>query len=192
MYFVKRGDTYHDVAGASFRDLMHGRLAQLPGEHATLSDWKNHLSTIFPEVRLKNYLEMRGADGGPGKSICALPAFWVGLLYDSVSLDACWDIIKDWTGQEREALRRAVPKTALKTPFRAGTVLQIARELVSLAKDGLVRRKRLNRDGKDETIHLAELEEIVSSGETPAERLLREYETDWQGDIEEVFRRHAY
>jgi glutamate--cysteine ligase len=192
MYFVKRGDTYHDVAGASFRDLLHGKLAGLPGERATLSDWKNHLSTIFPEVRLKNYLEMRGADGGPGNRICALPAFWVGLLYDGVALDACWEMVKDWTEEERQALRNAVPKTALKTPFRKTTVLHIARGLVSLAKDALMRRKRLNRDGKDETIYLAALEEIVASGETPAERLLREYETDWQGDIDEVFRRHAY
>jgi glutamate--cysteine ligase len=192
MYFVKRGDTYHDVAGASFRDLLHGKLAGLPGERATLSDWKNHLSTIFPEVRLKNYLEMRGADGGPGNRICALPAFWLGLLYDGVALDACWEMVKDWTEEERQALRNAVPKTALKTPFRKTTVLHIARGLVSLAKDALMRRKRLNRDGKDETIYLAALEEIVASGETPAERLLREYETDWQGDIDEVFRRHAY
>jgi glutamate--cysteine ligase len=192
MYFVKRGETYHDVAGASFRDLMAGRLAALPGEYATLSDWKNHLSTTFPEVRLKNYLEMRGADGGPGNRICALPALWVGLLYDGVALDACWEIVKDWTEEERQALRVAVPKSALKTPFRGGRVLDIARQIVALAKDGLARRKHVNESGRDETLFLRSLEEIVASGETEAERLLREYKTDWQGDIDEVFRRHAY
>ena len=192
LYFVKRGDTYHDVAGTSFRDLIAGRLDALPGERATLSDWKNHLSTIFPEVRLKNYLEMRGADGGPGRGICALPAFWVGLLYDSVSLDAAWELVKDWTAEEREALRRAVPRTALKTPFRGGTLRDIARQVVALAHDGLRRRGRLNSERLDESIFLSSLEEAVATGETPAERLLRDYETVWNGDIDEVFRRHAY
>jgi len=192
MYFVKRGDIYHDVAGGSFRDLIDGRLAELPGEHATLSDWKNHLSTIFPEVRLKHYIEMRGTDAGPGRGICALPAFWVGLLYDSVALDAAWEIVKGWTEEERQALRIAVPRTALNTPFRGGMVLDLARELVALAHQGLVRRGFPGEEQKDETAFLAPLEEIVESGVTPAERLLREFETEWNGDINEVFRRYAY
>lgn len=192
MYFVKRGDVYHDVAGGSFRNLMNGTLAQLPGEQATLSDWKNHLSTIFPEVRLKQFIEMRGADAGPGRGICALPAFWVGLLYDSDSLDAAWQIVCDWTEEERQGLRAAVPRTALKTPFRGGTVLDVARQLVQLARAGLARRSFVNDDGNDETIFLVPLEETVASGESPAVRLLREFETDWKGDINEVFRRYAY
>lgn len=192
MYFVKRGEVYHDVAGASFRDLMNGKLAQLAGEHATLSDWKNHLSTIFPEARLKHYIEMRGADAGPGGGICALPAFWVGLLYDSVSLDAAWQIVKDWTEEERQALRAAVPRAALKTPFRGGTVLDLARELVDLAHAGLVRRNFRGEEQSDETIFLAPLEETVARGEAPAERLLREFETELKGDINEVFRRYSY
>lgn len=192
MYFVKRDNTYHDVAGASFRDLMDGTLEKLPGERATLSDWKNHLSTIFPEVRLKNYLEMRGADGGSGRGICALPALWVGLLYDSVALDAAWQIVKDWTDAERQALRAAVPRTGLHTPFRGGTILDVAREIVALAREGLTRRHVLNDAQDDETIFLAALEDIVTTGRTPAENLLKEFETVWKGDINEVFRRHAY
>jgi glutamate--cysteine ligase len=192
MYFVKRGDVYHDVAGASFRDLMAGKLDRLPGERATVSDWKNHLSTIFPEVRLKDYLEMRGADGGPGRRICAVPALWVGLLYDSESLDAAWQMVKDWTVEERESLRTAVPLTALETRFRNRTVREIAGEVVALAREGLARRGHLNGEGLDETIFLSSLEEIVATGRTPADRLLEEYEHDWHGDVDRMFDTHAY
>ena len=192
MYFVTRGDTYHDVAGASFRDFLDGKLEKLPGERATITDWENHLSTNFPEVRLKNYLEMRGADGGAGGGICALPALWVGLLYDSVAIDAAWEIVKDWTQEERWKLREAVPRTALKTPFRDGTVLDVARQIVALAREGLSRRRLLNDGGKDETMFLTWLENIVTRGEVPAERLLQEFETEWKGDINEIFRRYAY
>lgn len=192
LYFVKRGDTYHDVAGASFRDLMEGKLAALPGEHATLSDWMNHLSTLFPEVRLKRYLEMRGADGGAGRVISAVPAFWVGLLYDSLALDAAWQLVQDWTESERQALRNGVPLTALDTPFRNRTVRDIAGDVVALAKAGLARRHQLNGDGKDETMYLADVEETLATGKTPADRLLDEYENDWHGDIEQIFARHAY
>jgi glutamate--cysteine ligase len=192
MYFVKRGDTYHDVAGASFRDLLDGKLAALPGERATLSDWKNHLSTLFPEVRLKSYLEMRGADGGSGRRITALAAFWVGLLYDDAALDGAWQTVKDWQSGERESLRAAVPRTALKTKFRNRTVLEIARDVVGLARAGLLSRSRFNAEGDDETIYLAPLEEIVASGITSAEKLLRQFEEEWRGDIDEVFRRYAY
>ena len=192
MYFVKRGDTYHDVAGSSFRDLLAGKLDKLPGEHATVSDWKNHLSTLFPEVRLKDYLEMRGADGGPGRRICAVPAFWVGLLYDSDALDGAWQIVKDWTTEERETLRNAVPVTALQTPFRNRTVNDIAGEVVALAIEGLARRGNLNGEGMDETIYLSSLQEFVAAGTTPADRLLEEYEHEWQGNVDRIFDEHAY
>jgi glutamate--cysteine ligase len=192
LYFVKRGSTYHDVAGASFRDLMAGKLDALPGEHATLSDWMNHLGTLFPEVRLKKYLEMRGADGGEGRVISAVPAFWVGLMYDSLALDAAWQIVQDWTEGERQALRNAVPLTALETPFRNRTVRDIAVEVVALAKAGLVRRANKNREGEDESIYLAPVEETLASGKTPADRLLDEYETEWHGNIDKIFDVHAY
>jgi glutamate--cysteine ligase len=192
MYFVKRGDTYHDVAGQSFRDLLKGQLPGLPGEVATLSDWNNHLTTLFPDVRLKKYIEMRGADAGPWRTLTALPALWVGLLYDSVALDAAWELVKDWTAEERQALRDGVPRTALQTPFRNRTVRDIAREMVEIARRGLVARAQLNSDGHDESVYLQPLEETVASGLTPAERLLGEYRTSWNGDIGEVFRRHAY
>jgi glutamate--cysteine ligase len=191
MYFVKR-DRYHDVTGSSFRDLMEGRLEQLPGVRATISDWNNHLSTLFPEVRLKRYIEMRGADGGPWRKICGLPALWVGLLYDQGVLDAAYDLVKDWTYAEVDALRAEVPKLAMKATFRGRPVRDIAREVVALSAEGLRRRARLNEGGADESVFLSSLEEIVASGESPAERLLREYETEWHGNVDEVFRRRAY
>ncbi len=192
MYFVKRGDVYHDVAGASFRDLMAGKLDHLPGERATASDWDNHLTTIFTEVRLKRFLEMRGADGGGGRLICAVPALWVGLLYDPVSLDAAWEIVKDWTADEREDLRRRVPLTALETPVRNRTVHDVARDILALAHDGLGRRGHENDEGLDETIFLSSLDEIVATGTTPADRLLAEYLGEWQGDVDRIFAQHAY
>ena len=192
MYFVKRGDVYHDVAGASFRDLLAGRLAALPGERAMMSDWRNHLTTLFPEVRLKNVIEMRGADAGPSGALSALPAFWVGILYDRTALDAAWEYVRGWTAAERQALRDGVPRTALKTPFRRGAVLDLARDMVALAAEGLRRRGRLNEAGADESIYLSPLEKIVATGRTPAERLLDEFATVWKGDIDELFRRHAY
>ena len=142
--------------------------------------------------RLKNYLEMRGADGGPWRRICALPAFWVGLFYDQASLDGAYDIIKDWTLEERQGLRDAVPVTALATPFRNRTARDIARDVLALSREGLTRRRRLNGEGLDETIYLSSLEEIVATGETPAETMLREYETVWHGDVRPAFREYAF
>ncbi len=192
MYFVKRGDVYHDVAGSSFRDLLHGRLPQLPGERATLSDWQNHLSTLFPEVRLKTYLEMRGADAGPSRSICALPALWVGLLYDADVLGEAWELVRDWTDAERQALREAVPAAALAAPFRNRTVGDLAAEMLRLASEGLRRRAEANAEGDDERIFLEPLEETVARRQTPAERLLAAYRGDWNGNVDEVFRRCSY
>jgi glutamate--cysteine ligase len=192
MYFVKRGDVYHDVAGASFRDLLAGKVDRLPGERATVSDWDNHLTTIFTEVRLKSFLEMRGADGGSGRLICAVPALWVGLLYDPVSLDAAWEIVKDWTADEREDLRRKVPLTALETPVRNRTVHDVARDILALAHDGLRRRAHENDEGLDETIFLSSLDEILATGTTPADHLLADYAGEWQGDIDRIFAQHAY
>jgi glutamate--cysteine ligase len=157
-----------------------------------MSDWDNHLSTLFPEVRLKRYLEMRGADGGAGRRICALSALWVGLLYDSASLDAAWQLVKGWTAAEREALRRAVPRTALRTPLRGRTVAEVAGDVLALARAGLGRRRNLGEEGHDETMYLAVLEETLASGQTPADRLLDEYAGAWQGDINRIFPQYAY
>jgi len=192
MYFVKRGDRYIDVAGRSFRDLMAGRLAELPGERATVSDWANHVSTIFPEVRLKRYLEMRGADGGPWRRLPSLSAFWVGLLYDDACLDAAWDLVKDWTAEERQALRDAVPRVGFASTICGRTVLALARESLALARDGLRRRKRFDPYGVDETRYLAPLEEIAERGETPAEELLRKFHGEWGGSVDPIYREYAY
>ncbi|HWV52018.1 glutamate--cysteine ligase [Pseudorhodoplanes sp.] len=192
MYFVKRGDEYIDVSGLSFRDLFAGKLKELPGERATISDWANHISTIFPEVRLKRYLEMRGADGGPWRRLPALPAFWVGLLYDSVSLDAAWDIVKDWTAEERQKLRDDVPAQGFAAKIRNRNMLSLAEETLKLAREGLTRRRHLNAGGEDETKYLEPLEDLVSRGSTPAEELLAKFNGPWGGSVEPVFTEYAY
>lgn len=192
MYFIKRGSTYLDVSGSSFRDLMAGRHSALPGEKATLSDWTNHLSTLFPDVRLKRYLEMRGADGGPWARICALPAFWVGLLYDEAVLAQAHDLAMDMSVQERASIRELVPRHGLKTPFRGGTVNDLARQLVALSKQGLAARARHNASGNDETIFLSTLEEVVETGRSPADILLERYHGPWGGNLDHVFAEFAY
>ena len=189
MYFVFRDGKYIDAAGQSFRDFLKGKLPALPGELPREGDWVDHLSTAFPEVRLKSFLEMRGADGGPWSRICALPALWVGLLYDQTALDAAWDVVKHWSMEEREALRNAVPKLALDAPIPGGGKLKdIAREVLSIARSGLTARARLNASGDNETGFLDTLEEIVTSGKVPAQRLLEKFNGEWGGDIKRVYK----
>ena len=192
MYFVKRGDRYIDVAGRSFRDLLAGTTPELPGERATVSDWANHLSTIFPEVRLKRYLEMRGSDGGPWRRLPALPAFWVGLLYDDTCLDAAWDIVKDWTAEERQQLRDDVPRLGFRAAIRGRDLLSLARETLALARAGLARRKKFDPYGADETRYLLPVEELVDRGETAAEELLRKFHGPWSGSVDPVYTEYAY
>jgi glutamate--cysteine ligase len=192
MYFVKRGDRYIDVAGQSFRALMQGRLPGLPGERATISDWANHVSTIFPEVRLKRYLEMRGADGGPWRRLPALPAYWVGILYDDGSLDAAWDLVKNWTAAERQKLRDDVPKLGFAAKIAGRSVLDLAKTTLALAEAGLARRRRLSTGGHDETRYLQPIQEYVERGITPAEELLEKFEGPWGRSVEPVFKEYAY
>ncbi|WP_395330488.1 glutamate--cysteine ligase [Novosphingobium sp. BL-8H] len=193
MYFVFRDGKYIDAAGLSFRDFLKGELSVLPGEKPRLSDWTDHLSTAFPEVRLKSFLEMRGADGGPWGRICALPAFWVGLLYDQTALDAAWDLVKDWDMEGREELRNAVPKLALDAPlpksFRGGggTLRDIAGEVLNISRSGLAARARLNAGGDNETGYLEPLAEIVATGKVPAQRLLDLYNGEWGGDLSKIY-----
>ncbi len=188
MYFVFREGKYIDAAGLSFRDFLKGELSVVPGELPRLSDWTDHLSTAFPEVRLKSFLEMRGADGGPWNKICALPALWVGLLYDQTALDAAWDLVKDWDMAGREELRNAVPKLGLDAPLPGGGKLKdIAAEVLAIARAGLTARARLNSTGDNESGYLAPLDEIVASGKVPAQRLLDKFHGEWGGDISRVY-----
>lgn len=188
MYFVYRDGKYIDAAGQSFRDFLDGRLPALPGEKPRKSDWVDHLSTAFPEVRLKSFLEMRGADGGPWNRICALPALWVGLLYDQGALDAAWDLVKDWDMESRERLRASVPELGLNAPLPGGgTLRDIAAHVLDIARGGLAARGRLNGAGDNETGYLQPLDEIVASGKTSAERLLDLYNGEWGGDLTKIY-----
>jgi glutamate--cysteine ligase len=193
MYFVVRDKRYHDMTRYTFRDFLAGEAPDdLPRPTATMGDWKNHLSTLFPDVRLKTYLEMRGADGGPWRRLCALPALWTGLLYDQTSLEAAKDLIAGWTEEERTALRDAVPKTALDTPFRNRRILDIAGEVVGIAREGLRRRAIAGNGSADETAYLGPLEETLALGRTPAESLLWQYETRWGRSVEPLFEEQIY
>ena len=192
MYFAKRGETYVDLSGQSFRKFMTEGLDALPGERATAKDWADHLTTLFPEVRLKQYLEMRGADGGPWSRICALPALWAGILYDAPSLAAAWDLCKDWDIADHERLRRDVTRLGLKAEVAGRSVRDIAVDLVEIAKHGLKNRARFSGGMVDERGYLSELEDIADSGVTPADRLLELYHGEWQGDVSRIYRDFAY
>jgi glutamate--cysteine ligase len=187
MYFVKRGEHYHDVSGASFRDLLAGRLAQLPGARATMSDWANHLSTLFPEVRLKRFLEMRGADMGARDHVLALPALWAGLLYDETALDGAWELIKSWSETQKSGLRDDVPRLALKAEIAGRKVRDVAGDVLALARGGLGRRALRDPSGADETQYLDYLDDVVREDSTSAERWLQRYRETWKGNIDPVF-----
>ncbi len=192
MYFAKRGETYVDLSGQSFRGFMTDGLPALPGERATLKDWNDHLTTLFPEVRLKSYLEMRGADGGPWSRICALQALWAGILYDGSALAAAWDLVKHWDIADHERLRRDVTRLGLKAEVAGRSVRDIAVDMVAIAKQGLKSRARFSGGMVDERGYLSELEDIADSGNTPADRLLELYHGEWQGDVSRMYRDFAY
>ena len=187
MYFVVRNGEFINTLGMNFRDFLNGELPALPGEKPTAEDWENHLTVLFPEARVKRFIEMRGADSGPWPSLCALPAFWVGLLYDAQTQSQLVDYIADWTQVERDALRLGAPQTGLQTPFRGGTLLDMAREIVPMAAQGLKNRGRGDGTGADESLFLAYLEEITESGKSSAEKLLDSYHGAWGGDIQKAY-----
>jgi glutamate--cysteine ligase len=192
MYFVKRDGKYIDVAGRSFRDFMEGKLPELPGVKPTIKDWADHTTTLFPEVRLKQYLEMRGADSGPWSRLCALPALWMGVLYDGAALSAAWDLCKDWEIADHERLREDVTRLGLKATVAGRTVQDVAKDMLEIAAAGLKARNRLSGGLVDESGYLTELFEIAASGVTPAERLLELYNGPWAGDASKVFEAFAY
>lgn len=192
MYFLYRDGAYLDASGLSFRDFMDQKLPLRPGEMPMKTDWDDHLTTLFPDVRLKSFLEMRGADSGPWRNICALPAFWVGLLYDSSALDAAWDVVKQWTAEDRRLLALNTPKQGLGGVVAGRSVLDIAREVVELAHGGLKNRAMPGRVSADETEYLEPLQEWLSEGRSPADRLIDKFENAWSGDIHRVFVEEAF
>jgi glutamate--cysteine ligase len=193
MYFVYRDGKYVDVAGERFGDFLEGKLPQLPGEKPTITDWNDHLSTAFPEVRLKSFLEMRGADGGRWSRICGLPALWVGLLYDEQALDEAWDLVKHWRIDERERLRHDVPRLALDAITPDGESMRdFAGKVLDISAGGLTRRARLNSAGDNEGGFLDPLRDVVATGMTPADRLLHKYETEWDGDVSHIYEEFSF
>ncbi|CUH52592.1 glutamate--cysteine ligase [Shimia marina] len=194
MYFVYRDGKYIDALGMSFRDFLKGELPALPGEMPTLSDWADHLTTAFPEARIKKFMEMRGADGGPWRRLCALPAFWVGLMYDQSSLDAAWDLVKDWNAETREALRVAASEQALQAQVGKINMHELAREVLEISEAGLKARGMAGAGGlvPDETHFLNALKESVESGQVPADELLAQYHGDWNGDLTKIYGAYSY
>ncbi|WP_427025674.1 glutamate--cysteine ligase [Aureimonas ureilytica] len=188
MYFVMRDGRYHDATHVTFRQMLDGALkGEVPDPEPNMGDWANHLSTVFPDVRLKRFLEMRGADGGPLADILALPAFWCGLLYDAASLDEAEALVADWSFEEVDRLRSAVPRLALNAPFREGTLLDVARRILPLAEAGLERRDRRDAEGRSEAIYLQPLRERVATGRTAADDLLARFEGEWAGSFRDLF-----
>jgi len=194
MYFVYRDGTYINALGQSFRDFLKGELPAMPGEKPTLSDWADHLTTTFPEARIKQFMEMRGADGGPWRRLCALPAFWVGLMYDQTSLDAAWDLVKGWDAETREALRVAASVDALQAQVPGVNMHDVAREVVAISNAGLKARARQGAGGliEDETHFLNALHESIESGQVPADELLEHYHGDWNGDLSRIYAEYSY
>ncbi|WP_373355090.1 glutamate--cysteine ligase [Pseudoroseicyclus sp. CXY001] len=194
MYFVYRDGTYINALGQSFRDFLKGELPALPGEKPTLSDWADHLTTVFPEARIKKFMEMRGADGGPWRRLCALPAFWVGLLYDQTALDAAWDLVKDLSAETRDELRVAASVRGLQGKAGGVSLRVLAEEAVTIAEMGLKRRARVGAGGliPDETHFLAALKESVETGKAPADELLERYEGEWAGDLSRIYGEFSY
>jgi len=192
MYFIKRGDEYIDVAGRSFRDFLSGKLRVVSDGRVVISDWANHLSSIFPEVRLKRYLEMRGADAGPLPHLLALPALWVGILYDDAALDAAWDLVKVWSAAERQQLRDEVPRLGLAAKIRGRSVAELAADVLKLSRDGLARRKRLDATGRDESRYLDVLDERLARRKTPADDLLDKFHGPWNGSVDPIYGEQAY
>ena len=194
MYFVYRDGKYIDALGQSFRDFLDGKLPALPGERPKISDWADHLTTVFPEARVKQFIEMRGADGGPWRKLCALPAFWVGLMYDQNSLDSAWDICKNWDANTREEMRIAASKEGIAANTNGLSLLDLARELLDISRAGLKNRARPGNGGlvPDECHFLNAIEEVIETGKSPACELIDKYNNEWQKDLKNVYRDYAY
>jgi len=192
MYFVHRGDDYLDASGKSFKDFMAGKLDVVPNEKPSMADFDDHLSTIFPEVRLKQFLEMRGADTCPSDDLCALPAFWVGLLYNQSALDAAWDLVKDWSEMERFELRLAVPKLGLQAPFRNGTLQDVAKRVLEISRAGLNGRAKLNGHGENESLFLQPLDKMAASGKNNADKWIALFNGEWGEDTSRCYTQCVY
>ena len=194
MYFVYRDGKYIDALGQSFRDFLKGKLPALPGEKPKISDWADHLTTVFPEARVKQFIEMRGADGGPWRRLCALPAFWVGLMYDQDSLDSAWDICKTWDASTREEMRIAASEDGVSANVNGISMLSLAKELVDISRSGLKNRARSGNGGlvPDECHFLNSIEEVIETGKSPACDLINKYENEWGKDLKNIYKEYSY
>ena len=186
MYFVYRDGQYIDVAGASFRDFMNAKVPALKGITATIGDFADHMTTAFTDVRVKRFLEMRGADSGRAEMMIAQSALWVGLLYDAAALAAATSLVAKLGWEDVMTLRSAVPRQGLGTPFGKGTLRDLAREVVAIAADGLRARYQRDINGNDESIHLAPLYQIADGGPVQSEYWLERNRTVWKGKIGKI------
>jgi glutamate--cysteine ligase len=192
MYFVYRDGNYINALGQSFRDFLKGELPALPGEKPTMLDWENHLTTLFPEVRLKQFIELRGADGGQWRRLCAMPALWTGVLYDDAACAAAWELCKDWTTQDRADLMTGVAREGIQFDFKGRKVKDLAADVIEIANDGLKARNRTDSFGDDERHFLSAVKLVIEDGRTPAEELLEAYHGRWNGSVDPVFEEYAY
>ena len=194
MYFVYRDGRYINALGQSFRDFLNGKLPAMPGEIPTLSDWADHLTTIFPEARIKKFMEMRGADGGPWRRLCALPAFWTGIMYDQSSLDAAWDMVRGWDAETREAWRVEASVHGLQARVGGQRMIDLATRALDISRAGLKARARPGLGGMvaDERHFLHALEDSVETGMVPADELLARYRGEWAGDLSRIYDEFSY
>ena len=192
MYFIKRNSEYINVAGCDFRKFIDGKLDQVPGEVATYEDWVSHLTTLFPQVRLKQYLEVRSMDACSWGQICGQPAFWVGLLYDEDCLNEVYSMISEWTNEDRLYLYKNSYKYGLQTPFKSGKILDIAKLLLKISHRGLKNRNFLSKDGYNETKYLEKIETSLEKGVSPADMLVGKYNKQWKQSIKLIYEENIF
>jgi len=192
MYFIRREHKYINMTQYTFKDYLEGKCTKVNYE-ATLDDWEDHLTTLFPQVRLKHYLEIRSMDACNWDLICSQPAFWIGILYDDEILDKIKQITEDWKGEDRQYLNKRVPEDGLKTEFKKRKLIDFAQEFFELSKKGLSKRNQLSKNGEfDESIHMKDLENNLTDGCSPADCLITKFNTTWEKSVLPIYKELAY